>query len=374
MSILDVLRKRPASPPAPPSAAASPSPTRSGAGVDAALPVVELVGSMLKTWAKHPLLVGTEEREAVEAQLGEWARHATLGSPLSQHQDGGRSRAGIADRDWDGLARLTAARRKAEVDAATEQLQELQGIIWETVGSLTAVAEVEATSDARVINEMSRVKYLTQSGDAKALLRELPSVLQRVTETIRDRQARAQLERRALAARVDTLGRALSAAERAARTDALTGAGNRMRFEEDADRALQMMTLSGTPVSLLVLDCDGFKQINDRHGHAAGDAALQAVAKSCFMVCSRPSDSICRIGGDEFAIILPGTERVAAAMLADRLEERLRDTPVPLTTDVRMCVPAAIGWATAVPGEGREAWIARADANQYEAKRKHRAA
>jgi diguanylate cyclase (GGDEF)-like protein len=365
MSFLDALRSRPAAKPvaAPPKVSAGPSDS------DAVLPVLEFVGTLLKQWSRMPVLLGKEEREDVEQLITGWMRHATLGVPIPNHHDADAKVSGVARRDWALLSRLTTERRRAEMNASAEQVATLHGVIWETVGSLSAVAEAEQMSDAKVVNELGRVRSLALAGDASSLMKELPGALQAVTDTIRERQARAALERRALAARVDTLGRALSAAERAARTDALTGAGNRLRFEEDADRALQMMTLSGDPVALLVLDCDGFKGINDKHGHQAGDAALQAVAKSCYMVCSRPSDSICRIGGDEFAIILPQTERLAAATLADRLEQRLRETPVALTGSVRMPVPASVGFASAVPGEGREAWIARADANQYESKR-----
>jgi diguanylate cyclase (GGDEF)-like protein len=173
----------------------------------------------------------------------------------------------------------------------------------------------------------------------------------------------------AMAERVESLGRALSDAEDTARTDALTGAGNRLRYTEACARALALMTLTGTPSALLTIDLDGLKLINDSFGHAAGDLAIAWVAKACWTVCTRGTDVVCRTGGDEFAVVMTNTNAVAAAALADRLEQRVQERPVWLADGVQRVVTASIGFAAAQPGEGAEAWAARADKRLYEIKR-----
>ena len=178
----------------------------------------------------------------------------------------------------------------------------------------------------------------------------------------------AVVERVAMAARVESLGRALSASEDAARTDPMTGAGNRLRFVETMQRALALMTLSGTQASLLALDVDDLKGINDTLGHAAGDLAIKAVAKACWTVCTRPTDVLCRLGGDEFAVVMTNTDATAAASLADRLERRMQEVPVTLADGVVRLVTASIGFAAAKPGETVDAWIARADKSLYDVK------
>ncbi len=165
------------------------------------------------------------------------------------------------------------------------------------------------------------------------------------------------------------MGRALSDAEDSARTDPLTGAGNRLRYSEACERALALMTLTGTPSSLLVIDLDGLKLINDTFGHPAGDLAIQWVAKACWSVCTRASDVVCRIGGDEFAVVMTNTNATAAASLADRLEERLQERPVQLADRVQRIVTASIGFAAALPGEGVEVWTSRADRRLYDVKK-----
>jgi diguanylate cyclase (GGDEF)-like protein len=116
------------------------------------------------------------------------------------------------------------------------------------------------------------------------------------------------------------------ALRRISRTDPLTEVLNRRGFEERFDTSLRAAERSGEPLALLLLDLDGFKPVNDRDGHAAGDALLQWTAAR-IGACVRPDDVVGRIGGDEFAVLAPNAnDKVAndiAARVADALEERI---------------------------------------------------
>jgi diguanylate cyclase (GGDEF)-like protein/PAS domain S-box-containing protein len=100
--------------------------------------------------------------------------------------------------------------------------------------------------------------------------------------------------------------------------DPLTGLPNRRLLYERLDRDLAMARRTGLPMALLSLDLDGVKQVNDRHGHAAGDALLQEVARR-LMKTLRETDTVARVGGDEFVIVLPETPMVEAQQVATRL-------------------------------------------------------
>jgi diguanylate cyclase (GGDEF)-like protein len=104
----------------------------------------------------------------------------------------------------------------------------------------------------------------------------------------------------------------------AARSDALTGLANRRAIAEWLDGAYLHALHAGTPMSLMIVDLDRFKQVNDTHGHPAGDEVLQHAA-ACFRAHLRPSDRVCRWGGDEFLIALPGIDGQTAAVIAERL-------------------------------------------------------
>lgn len=106
--------------------------------------------------------------------------------------------------------------------------------------------------------------------------------------------------------------------EELSRRDPLTGLFNQRVFRESLATELVRGSRSGKPVALLYFDVDGFKQINDRDGHLVGDDILRRVGQALSSLC-RPYDLACRYGGDEFCVLLPGTDAVGASELAQRL-------------------------------------------------------
>jgi diguanylate cyclase (GGDEF)-like protein/PAS domain S-box-containing protein len=149
--------------------------------------------------------------------------------------------------------------------------------------------------------------------------------------------------------------------------DGLTGLANRALFRDRLDHALARRPHTREPLALLLVDLDGFKQINDNFGHDVGDSLLIQVAAR-FEEVTRPSDTVARFGGDEFAVLVEGSEAFALA-LADRLLERLS---LPATVSGRtLAFGASIG-IVLDPGDGsasREELIRRADIAMYAAKR-----
>ena len=107
---------------------------------------------------------------------------------------------------------------------------------------------------------------------------------------------------------------------RLATTDPLTGVANRRHLIEQAERAIGRCRYHGLPVALLLADLDRFKQINDMHGHAVGDRALQDFARIA-TAALRPGDLLARWGGEEFVVLLPGADQAVAAAIAERLRD-----------------------------------------------------
>ena len=104
-----------------------------------------------------------------------------------------------------------------------------------------------------------------------------------------------------------------------ARTDGLTGLNNRRTFEEQAERAWLQMQRTGRPLSILLIDVDNFKGFNDLYGHSAGDDALVAVARCIDSNARRPGDVAARYGGEEFSVLLPDTDNLGAAQIAEQI-------------------------------------------------------
>jgi diguanylate cyclase (GGDEF)-like protein len=129
-----------------------------------------------------------------------------------------------------------------------------------------------------------------------------------------------------LASLVITWGRSerMQELERQASQDALTGLSNRRRFEEDLAAAMARSRRDGSAGALLMLDLDRFKQVNDSHGHPAGDRVIKGIAE-VLRGRTRESDSLARLGGDEFAVILPRCSREEARLAAEAIADEVRD-------------------------------------------------
>ena len=114
--------------------------------------------------------------------------------------------------------------------------------------------------------------------------------------------------------------------QRLATTDALTGLSNYRHFHELLALEVQRARRMGYAVGLLIMDLDHFKQINDRHGHPAGDRALQRVGE-LLRKRLRRTDVVGRVGGEEFAAILPGDDLAQVALVAEKLRHAVEELP-----------------------------------------------
>jgi diguanylate cyclase (GGDEF)-like protein len=142
-----------------------------------------------------------------------------------------------------------------------------------------------------------------------------------------DALAAARAEVEALRAELAAVNQRLAEVELLADRDALTPVLNRRAFVRELSRTLAFCERYGAPASLVFFDMDDFKAVNDVHGHAAGDAALQVVAAS-LAEHVRESDVVGRLGGDEFAVILAQAEREAAEAKAVDLKRRIEGEPL----------------------------------------------
>ncbi len=158
---------------------------------------------------------------------------------------------------------------------------------------------------------------------------------------------------------------------RLATIDDLTELYNRRAFFERGRRLLERCRQSGQPAALVLFDLDHFKAINDTYGHEAGDRVLTAVAERCRRVL-RPGDLLARLGGEEFAVLLPDTGRIAAVRIAERLRRVIAETGIPVR-DRELRVTASLGVAVPenAPG-GLDPLLAAADRALYRAKGKGR--
>ncbi|GAB6389896.1 GGDEF domain-containing protein [Stutzerimonas marianensis] len=159
-------------------------------------------------------------------------------------------------------------------------------------------------------------------------------------------------------------------AVRASLRDPLTGTGNRLALEQSLSRETELARRHAQDLSVVMLDMDHFKTLNDQHGHHAGDAALRAISL-LMKEQLRNVDMVFRFGGEEFALVLSNTSATAAAVVAERIRAAIEQLPF-LVGERQVKLSASLGCATYLTGEPLDTLLQRADQALYQAKRSGR--
>jgi diguanylate cyclase (GGDEF)-like protein len=155
---------------------------------------------------------------------------------------------------------------------------------------------------------------------------------------------------------------------RQAHTDHLTGFNNRGFFMQQAERELQRAIRYGSALSIFMMDVDHFKKINDTYGHKIGDLVLQKLAEVCLNTL-RMVDIIGRIGGEEFAILLPETPEQEAIRVAERLRQAISNAKIPLGYGLPLSITVSIGVTSLTSKDDNiDVLLSVADKALYEAK------
>ncbi len=178
------------------------------------------------------------------------------------------------------------------------------------------------------------------------------------------------------AARIVTLEQSLrdtvADRSRAAATDVLTGGNNRRYFAKHMGRELKRAQRFSSPLSLLLLDIDHFKQVNDRYGHGAGDEILKQFSNRIRYSLPRDYDWSARLGGEEFVVVLPQTEITGARTVAERLRKAVSDTPFQISQgDLHITVSIGMSALTTIEVNGEpsaQALLDQADHYLYRSK------
>ena len=204
-----------------------------------------------------------------------------------------------------------------------------------------------------------------RAGDVRPVQRpNVPSLLRAELKAVRDQLATAE---RRIARLLQAHGRSrrmIRHLTAMASTDVLTDLGNRRRFEAVLGECFALSTRQGSPLSVVMVDVDEFKSYNDEFGHSAGDEVLCIIARQ-LMRSSRCADVVTRYGGEEFAIVLPETDAIAALSHAERQRDAIESFAWPLRP-----VTASFGVATRTPAIGGLAMLVDgADRALYDSKR-----
>ncbi|MBC7841305.1 MAG: diguanylate cyclase [Gemmatimonadaceae bacterium] len=341
--------------------------TRGSASGDAqTTAVLDALGGVMTALARFP--VDLPHRPAAETtrEMTAWQRHAVMGLPIDGGEEG--ASVGIGERDWRGLVRAVAALRRDEQSSVDALVSELRTALWSCVSAVHEAVRIDDNAEAQTGTHLALVKKAFNGATISTIKDDVLSAVSEIDRALKERREEQQRQYKSLASSLDALGRQLEEAKKESATDQLTGVGNRKHFDLMSARAVQLFSLGRTPVTLLMIDLNKLKVINDSYGHPVGDAAIASVAKALWKVFLRQSDVICRYGGDEFAVILNSCDLVVSQTLAKRLVEQVRTLPLP-SPAMEFALGASVGVAQLEAGEDVAQWVARADRAMYQAKK-----
>jgi diguanylate cyclase len=223
----------------------------------------------------------------------------------------------------------------------------------------------------KILRQSEKLEQITLLDDIKKIKQALIYEIEQLRETVYVKEGSDNEQLESLAKQVEILNTELKKVQRESERDGLTGAYNRMAFDRHIVNLVEENTLSKTPFSLLLLDIDDFKLINDTYGHQTGDRVLVALVNKCRQFV-RSEDTVARYGGEEFALILPSASLKNAVKKGKQLCQTVATTRYAVEGNSEhnsLGMTISVGVAAFKKGDTAKSIVARADEALYLAKR-----
>lgn len=245
--------------------------------------------------------------------------------------------------------------------------EDFRTIIWDFVDQLAEDISEEQKDDFEIRQSLEELKEAVDSNSIPQLKSHSRKFIDCYIEKQFKRDKRRASTMRSIRKNLNVVKKQLGEATNSLRVDHLTNAFNRKAFDEYAGQHVKLCNASGQPVSLMAVDIDYFKKINDTFGHEVGDFVLKELVVTLKAVFNRDADFVARVGGEEFSILLPDFQADHAAKKAEELMARIREAVyVHESREIRFTV--SIGVAQLAPHETVSAWSKRADMALYQSK------
>jgi diguanylate cyclase (GGDEF)-like protein len=244
---------------------------------------------------------------------------------------------------------------------------EFRSIIWDFVDQLSEDLSQEQLADNEISSSLENLREAVESNSIDMLKTQSRKFIDSYVEHQVRKDKRKSQRMHSIKKNLDSVRKQLLEANQTMRMDHLTGAYNRKSFDEQLKQYVKMQNVSPAPVTLLTLDIDHFKKVNDTFGHAVGDFALKECVKTLNKIFSRGNDFVARIGGEEFAVLLPDYGIDKAVQFAEQvLNQTRKDVFVHEGHELRFTV--SMGIAQFQKGETPDQWLKRADEALYKSK------
>lgn len=265
------------------------------------------------------------------------------------------------------LRQFISSYRIDEYTYVQNTFDDFKRIIWDFADHLSEEAHVEDAAQGDINQSLEQLREAVESNSIEELRAKSREFINFYLKHQSSKDERRSKRMDSIKKNLTTVKKQLMEANQTMRRDHLTGAHNRKSYDEQVRRYLQLHEIDKEPMSLILLDIDFFKKINDSYGHDIGDCILKECVRLIEESFSREEDFIARLGGEEFAIILPGCHTEAAVKMAEEAMNRIRkEVFVQDRMQIRFTV--SLGIAEIGQGENADSWYKRADEALYESK------
>ena len=269
------------------------------------------------------------------------------------------------------LRQFFSSYRTAEHAFLTKAFEDFKSIVWNFVEQLGDEAKHERASD-RVLGESLKELRDAVEADSIPLLRQRSKHFIDLYKEHQNRKDERRNKRaKTIKRNLDLVKKQLVEADRSMRLDHLTQAYNRRSFDEAMKEQIQIASLGQTPVTLIAMDIDHFKKINDTHGHDVGDFVLIECVKLLQHMFGHEGDFVARVGGEEFMVLLPNHSFQQAIRRAEEALKKIR-ADVFITGERELRFTMSMGIAQWLENETPDQWIKRADQALYQSKQNGR--
>lgn len=307
---------------------------------------------MIDLWNKHLFEIHGHPLRKTRETLDEFARE-------------------IVTQDGDRLAKVLFRFRQYwstyRIDEYTHMqktFDDFRTIIWDFVDQLAEDLAAEKSADGQMLKSLENLREAVESNSIHSLKTQSRAFIDNYMEFQTKKAQRRNKRLQTIKENLDSVKKELSEAHSGMRRDHLTQAFNRKSFDEQIRNVKNVCDMYDKKASLLMMDIDHFKSINDRFGHANGDFVLIECVKMLKEVFHRDVDFVARVGGEEFAVLLADYDEENAVKKAEQAHERIRREAL-VKDDMTIKFTISIGVAQLHPNESVEDWMKRADAALY---------
>lgn len=326
---------------------------------------LDTLGAIIRVMGEESFPIDHDEASnSFLLDCAEFVRHIENGAAVPNH---GIRRSRSGSRNWSQLQRFFVDRRRSENAFVTSRLGDYRDIVDELIGGLREIGERDQVTQTSVMESLASIESALNKG-------VIPEIRDRLKATIHEVNEVFAQQKRDYEARIDELNKRMSglsqdliAAREEMKRDSLTDAYNRGAFDSGIEQSVNLHFMSNQPVTLILIDLDNFKSINDTYGHTTGDEVLRSVSECLNRTFVRKGDLVARFGGDEFAVILNDTSAKHSTVLIKRFMKLVRQIDIP-GIDAGERLTCSAGFTEIAAGDSVSSLLERADLALYRAK------